>query len=151
MLTEQRSRTTLLTIRQLSDVRASSLHDTSFVMGAFTISSFRYMIIMAETGGKGKAVYLKDISSPGLALTTLDTNSDVFSLEHFGNIVFAGCRNGTVQLFDVRLPSKARGSHFTREDDHRVRSPVLFTKRIHGFQVLTSRMNGNVSSRAVHV
>ncbi|KAG0088263.1 hypothetical protein BGZ92_006442 [Podila epicladia] len=112
-------------------------------------------------GADQKVVVINDwSSSTGQPCTeTLWTGSDVFSLaiEPFGkNMIYAGCRNGSVRIYDLNqsrgtIPSNAAAYKKTQRQGsvfngigHK-ESSVNFLKRVSDHLLVTLAMNGEMS------
>ncbi|KAF9952171.1 DDB1- and CUL4-associated factor 4 [Mortierella alpina] len=109
-------------------------------------------------GADQKAAVLRDWRSGSHDADTLWTGSDVFSLaiEPLGgqNVVYAGCRNGSVRIFDLLQPStfalNARSKKQARSNalfpgiGHKNAS-VHCVRRVSDHYLVTAAMNGEIS------
>ncbi|KAJ4482281.1 hypothetical protein J3R30DRAFT_3286341 [Lentinula aciculospora] len=127
-------RTTLITLNQVHDVRASHLQNNALILGA-----------------KGKAVYIPDIDVSGSVQHLSNRqNSDIFALDRDENLVYTGARNGSITRHDLRVPSdKLSGqwlfqSRFAAAQNSAAPSSVLYLKLVKDCQLLVSQMDGKL-------
>ncbi|TFK73642.1 hypothetical protein BDN72DRAFT_875735 [Pluteus cervinus] len=120
------ARTSLFRLNSVYDVRAAHLEGSSLALGA-----------------KSKAIYVSDINVfPPVQV--LDTQSDVFSIYKQTDLVYTGSRNGSIRRFDLRI-GKPRGQPLF-DPRNEVSSPVLHLSVIRDFEMLLSRMNGDLAT-----
>ncbi|KAI7831241.1 WD40-repeat-containing domain protein [Gamsiella multidivaricata] len=111
-------------------------------------------LVVGEDGG---ITILLDWKSGRHCIRSLKTGSDVFSIAidppEKGNAVYAGCRNGTVKIFDLNQPQTmkvAAGSKLSRSNPafqgigHQG-SSVSCIKRVSDHYLVTSAMSGEIS------
>ncbi|KAF9364386.1 DDB1 and CUL4 associated factor 4-like 2 [Mortierella sp. NVP85] len=107
-------------------------------------------------GGDRRVVLLREWETGRNSKRSLWTGSDVFSVHidppERRNIVYAGCRNGDIRIFDLNQPTPHTGS----EEDTRKRmnsihrgighklSPAICMKRLSGHNLITAAMNGEI-------
>ncbi|KAF8517438.1 hypothetical protein BU17DRAFT_91907 [Hysterangium stoloniferum] len=115
----------ILSPKCLQDVRTSYLHGNSLTLGI-----------------RNKALNIPDVDSPS-HMFTLETGSDVFALDREMNEVWTGARNGSVQLFDLRINHRrdALGDRFMAHDRQ---TAITNLRRIHEHQLLIVAMDGTV-------
>ncbi|KAJ7600884.1 hypothetical protein C8J56DRAFT_911521 [Mycena floridula] len=87
-------------------------------------------------GAKKEAVCMEDIEMTSSA-RFLNTQSTVFSLEQQQHLVYAGARNGTITLFDLRVDKPMK----ILQD--KAPSPVMSLKLLRDSGLLVSTMDGN--------
>ncbi|KAI8356890.1 WD40-repeat-containing domain protein [Mortierella sp. GBAus27b] len=106
-------------------------------------------------GGDRKLVLLREWNTGRNLVQTIRTASDVFSVQieplEQRNIVYAGCRDGYVQIFDMNRPIPSAGP---KEGDRKrasildgighKQSPVNCMKRVSHHYLVTSAMNGEI-------
>ncbi|KAG6834608.1 hypothetical protein H0H93_008592 [Arthromyces matolae] len=88
-----------------------------------------------------KAVYMNDVDV--LSIKDLETKSDVFAVRQHNNMIFTGCRNGSILRFDKRLDyhgQKLYNDRFLNQQ----RTSVLHLETIADWQLLISHMNGDL-------
>ena len=109
-------------------------------------------------GADQKAIVIRDWRSGSHQADTLWTGSDVFSIaiEPLGgqNVVYAGCRNGSVRIFDLLQPSTFAS---TSRSKKQARSNALFPgighkdssvhciRRVSDHYLVTAATNGELS------
>ncbi|KAF5382476.1 hypothetical protein D9615_003020 [Tricholomella constricta] len=118
-------RTSLLSLNTVHDIWSSHLQDIALVLGV-----------------NKKAVYLPDIDL-STSIQNLETHSDVFSVWQHENVIYTGCRNGTIMRFDKRLGKHGQKLFNDRFLSHQ-RSSVLHLETLKNSQLLTSHMNGDL-------
>ncbi|KAG6847368.1 hypothetical protein H0H93_008586 [Arthromyces matolae] len=103
------------------------------------------ILIPLYKGAAKKAVYMNDVDV--LSIKDLETKSDVFAVRQHNNMIFTGCRNGSILRFDKRLDyhgQKLYNDRFLNQQ----RTSVLHLETIADWQLLISHMNGDVRFRS---
>ncbi|KAG6916312.1 hypothetical protein DXG01_007361 [Tephrocybe rancida] len=88
---------------------------------------------------------MKDIDT-SMSLQDLETQSDVFTVwqhDNTQNMIFAGCRNGSIMRFDKRLGKRGEKLYADRFQSQQ-RTSVLHLEVLADWQLLTSYMNGDL-------
>lgn len=109
-------------------------------------------------GADKSVIALQDWKSGRPMVTSLWTGSDVFSVvmepplrRH--NLVYAGCRNGRVRVFDLSQPNVSALAAESKKDKRSTalfrgighkESSVLGMKRVGDYYLVTSAMNGEI-------
>ncbi|KAG5646518.1 hypothetical protein DXG03_003285 [Asterophora parasitica] len=121
--------TCLLSFKNVHDIWSAHLEDISLVLGL-------------GAGANKKAVYLPDIDV-STSIRILETGSDVFSVWQHENMIYTGCRNGSILRFDKRVGKHGQKLFTDRFSSHQ-RSSVLHLQTLKASQLLTSHMNGDL-------
>ncbi|RDB17798.1 WD repeat-containing protein 21 [Hypsizygus marmoreus] len=119
-------RTFLLSLTGVHDIWNAHLQDNALVLGA-----------------NKKAVFLSDIDISNPPIQTLDTHSDVFAVYQKDNMIYTGCRNGSILRFDKRT-GKLGVKLYDDRFEGKARSSVLHLDTIADSQLLVSHMNGDL-------
>ncbi|KAG0006919.1 DDB1 and CUL4 associated factor 4-like 2 [Modicella reniformis] len=102
-------------------------------------------------GGDRRTILLRGWESGRNLSQSLYTGSDVFSVEidppEGRNVVYAGCRNGCVRIFDLnqqpREEARKRENSLLQGIGHKM-SPVNCMKRVSDHFLVTAAMNGEI-------
>ncbi|KAF9524251.1 hypothetical protein CPB83DRAFT_774106 [Crepidotus variabilis] len=111
----------------VNDIRAADLHGDEVVLGC-----------------KTKLVYLPDINATR-SPRHLKMKSDVFSISRRHYSIYAGCRNGSIERFDLRESSHSQ-ILFDSRFDQQPRSSVLHLKCLRDNELLVCHQNGELVS-----
>ncbi|KAF7348378.1 hypothetical protein MSAN_01791800 [Mycena sanguinolenta] len=123
-------RTQLLHLPTVRDVRAASLQGRALVLGA-----------------ADKAVLITDLDASNNAVRMLPTRSDVFTVAHQENLIYAGTRAGTVLRFDTRVNNSKGAQVLFESGGVAGRSSAVFAQPIHGGeQLVLGYMDGRLGT-----
>ncbi|KAF8895656.1 hypothetical protein BD779DRAFT_1668891 [Infundibulicybe gibba] len=112
-------RTSLLTLNGVHDIWCADLRDQSLVLGS-----------------KGQAIYIANIdATPPISLPT---QSDVFSVAQQQDLVYTGCRNGSIARFDMRVGRSRAQILFPEQFANRAKSSVFHLKIVQHSQMVVS-------------
>ncbi|KIM43040.1 hypothetical protein M413DRAFT_18215 [Hebeloma cylindrosporum] len=108
------------------DIRSSSLRDKELVLGA-----------------RKAAVYIPDVESSSTP-QYLRTNSDVFSVIQQEHLVYTGTRNGSIERFDMRMPTHRSQKLLDDRFKGAPRSSALHLSVVRDRELLISHLNGDL-------
>nr|CAG8448432.1 4541_t:CDS:2 [Entrophospora candida]CAG8523726.1 3231_t:CDS:2 [Entrophospora candida] len=98
-------------------------------------------------GTSKKVVVLQGLDMPIYRLSQFKTGSDVFSVDFDKNrpsILYAGCRDGQLRIFDIRS-SYRKNSFYGEGPVIKQSSPICHLKQIGSWYIITDGMDGSLS------